>query len=234
MESNWESSPCILCDVVEGEPWVPYCVLFPSKGANAQILLNTPSFVVVPDIAPIVEGYCLILSKRHIFAMTDLSEQEFLELKILKNCVKKVLFEIYHEQVIAFEHGELSPARNAGACIDHSHLHIVPAGVSLLSQMTDFKFFMTQEDNLRTQIPPNNAYLYYEDVNKKFYYALVNHCEQQFFRRKLVATMKQKINWNWRDYIRYADELDVRNKITNCIDKVKPLLQTEWKIQNPN
>ena len=102
---KWEASSCLLCDILDEEPWVPFCVLFPSKQASSQILLETASFIVIPDIGPIVEGYCLIVSKRHVPAICRLTDDELIELQVLKIGVRLVLQEVYGES-ISFEHGE--------------------------------------------------------------------------------------------------------------------------------
>jgi diadenosine tetraphosphate (Ap4A) HIT family hydrolase len=227
---EWESSLCLLCDIVSEEPTVPFRILFPSKQASSQVLLETPSFIVIPDIGPIVEGYCLIVSKRHVPAVCHLTDNELSELRDLRVAVKSSLLEVYGES-ISFEHGEATFANNAGACIDHAHLHIVPTSVDLIPKLVEFDFHAMEESGLWAELRSNNGYLYYEDQLSNAYFAQVGRCAQQYFRRKLSGSLTPASLWNWRDFIRYADVLNTRDKIDACITNLAPRLQ-DWWTQN--
>lgn len=217
----------MLCDIVENEQWVPYRTLFPSQPVSSQIILETNSFIVIPDIGPIVEGYCLIISKRHIPAISHLDHEELYELARLHDCVTTVLAHIYGAPII-YEHGELSFSKNAGACIDHAHLHIVPTTFDLVSACTEINFIKMGATGLWDHLHSDSGYLYYEDQSGEAYYAWVNHCKQQLFRRMLAKATRSDLPWNWRDYIRYADILDTRIKIQNCIQKLTEPLTQAW------
>jgi diadenosine tetraphosphate (Ap4A) HIT family hydrolase len=228
---NWEESYCLLCDLVYREPCVPFCTLFPSESAASQILLETPSFVVTPDIGPIVEGYCLVTSKTHIPAMSCLGTEDLDELQKLKMSVKEAMLAVYGGAIV-FEHGEASTSRNAGACIDHAHLHIVPTLVDLSPSLVELPFVALSADfNLRV-LGSNTGYLYYENQAGKAFLALVDRCEQQYFRRKLSKIVRPEIPWNWRDFIRYANQLETRSRIEQCMEKLRIPITRGWIHKN--
>jgi diadenosine tetraphosphate (Ap4A) HIT family hydrolase len=54
-----------------------------------------------------------------------MSKEEFEELAGVKRRIGKVVRATYGRST-AFEHGAASFSKNAGCCIDHAHLHIVP------------------------------------------------------------------------------------------------------------
>lgn len=229
--AEWETSLCLLCDVVSQEPWVPFCVLFPSQQASSQILLQTPSFTVVPDIGPIVEGYCLIVSNRHLPAISHLTDSELIELQQLRCAVKEAIGHVYGESVL-FEHGEATFTQNAGACIDHAHLHIVPTKKDLAMLFKDIKFTQMEQSGLWRQLRSGKGYLYYENQQSEAFFAIVDRCAQQFFRRKLAQATNHGTAWNWRDFIRYADMLNTRDKIEKCISKLAAPLAQSWAIHS--
>lgn len=224
---DWETSLCILCDVVEGELSVPYNYLFPNRQVNTQILLETQFFIVIPDIGPIVEGYTLIVSKRHVPAMRDLPQSELNELNDLVDAVRDAIKEVYGESIV-FEHGEDTFVNNAGACIDHAHLHIVPLNPKLSLDLSDIQFTKMENSESWKQLCKTGGYLYYKNQRNEAFYAQVNQCKQQYIRRKLTKTINLRLPWNWRDFIRFADVLQTRALIDDCINKLSEPIERAW------
>jgi hypothetical protein len=134
---------------------------------------------------------------------------------------------VYGESIV-FEHGEATFSRNAGACIDHAHLHIVPTDADLAQFLLDITFTQIDHPELWGQLGSESGYLYFENQRSEASFAHVDRCEQQFFRRKLAQVTKSGMPWNWRDYIRYADELHTRAKIENCITRLASPLAQSW------
>lgn len=223
---HWEESACLLCDIVNREQWVPFRGLFPDR-ADSEILLETPSFVVIPDIGPIVEGYCLIVSKEHVSAMAFLPDEKQQELLVVKNVIREALLVSYGKSIV-FEHGEVTFARNAGACIDHAHMHIVPTSIDFLTRPTDIQFEEILHPSRLKDYVSNRGYLYYENQSGRAFLSLVDHCAQQYFRRKLSTCLGNGVDWNWRDYIRFADSLGTKARIQNMIEKLSGLLKEVW------
>ncbi len=52
--------------------------------SNEDVLIQTDNFFVVFDIDPIQEGHLLIISKKHIMNISQLSNDLLLELSILE------------------------------------------------------------------------------------------------------------------------------------------------------
>ena len=126
---------------------------------------------------------------------------------------------------------KLTFVNNAGACIDHAHLHIVPTSIDLIPKFAEFDFQATEKSDLGAELRSDSGYLYYENQAGKAYYAQADRCEQQYFRRKLAGSTRPVSPWNWRDFVRYAEALNTRGKIDSCIAKLATPLQ-DWWAQN--
>src|SRR5438045_3937670 len=72
-----------------------------------QVLLETHNFVAAPTLGAIVEGWLLLVPKRHCLSVGTLPEAYRTELMRLKDELWSVLEEAYGP-VAAFEHGSSS------------------------------------------------------------------------------------------------------------------------------
>lgn len=89
---------------------------------NKDILLQTDNFFVIFDIDPIQEGHLLIISKKHIMNIRQLSNELLLELNILE---KKLISVIETNFPVL----GVTIAINNGNTMDegvHFHVHIIP------------------------------------------------------------------------------------------------------------
>jgi histidine triad (HIT) family protein len=78
-------------------------------------------FLAILDIAPVAKGHTLILSKRAILEITDLSDQEILSMHRMIGSVSDKLKS-------RFKTVGISIMQNGGACnsISYLHVHIIP------------------------------------------------------------------------------------------------------------
>lgn len=224
---DWHASDCLLCDIIQNEQTTPFHTVVNSSPTSSEKLLETASFVVIADIGPIVEGYCLIVSRSCVPAIAHLPREELAELAILVDCLQEAMQEVFGESIL-FEHGAATFTRNAGACIEHAHLHVVPTSIDLAPQLTDMRF--EQQDNSLwiDQLEANAGYLYYENQRAEKYLALVDRCAQQYFRRKLSQAVEPATPWNWHDFIRYPEVLGTKDLVQGCIDKLSKPLARIW------
>lgn len=94
---------CIFCDKIK---------------SNDDILRSFNWFIVVRDGFPVTEGHSLIIPKRHITKITDLSIEEFSELQEIIRWLDDSFKTDYN---IGINCGE-----NAGQTISHLHIHFIP------------------------------------------------------------------------------------------------------------
>lgn len=107
----------------------------PSKPWD-DILHESHSFVVTPTVGAMVEGWILIISKRHVPAMGALQEEELDELFELALIMRKLMQPIYGPIAI-FEHGPACEGTSFGCGVDHAHFHLVPLQIPLSTLVKD-------------------------------------------------------------------------------------------------
>ena len=101
------------------------------KSSCDEVLFESENFVVTTSLGAFIEGWILIISKRHITSMSQLSAIEMQQLSTLIVDVRERVEQVYGSTVV-FEHGSLKPGTHFGCGIDHAHVHIVPFEDSIL------------------------------------------------------------------------------------------------------
>jgi len=195
------------CDVA-----CPYCEefdrgyhLFKGENLGNRILHESDNFVVFPSLGQIVEGYLLIASKNHLVGLSDISELHFCELECVIEEVRKVLAKNYSEPIF-FEHGPVN-GNKGGCCVNHAHLHAVPAKVSI----SDYLIRIGLEPNplhdllmLRFQSKIDKEYFYVDDSSGRLVFDnlrdALGYPESQYLRKVLAAQLGVPEKWDWRVY----------------------------------
>jgi ATP adenylyltransferase len=107
-----EQGDCVLCDAVAGDDEQRLVV---HRGAQAFALLNK---------FPYASGHLMIASYRHVGELSDLTDEEVIEVHRLAERGLAALAEVYSPQ--GYNLG-WNLGRIAGAgIVDHVHLHVVP------------------------------------------------------------------------------------------------------------
>lgn len=193
LDSNIEPQ-CKMCHII--------CHKNSNKFAYDKPIISTPNFIVIPTIGQIVEGYLLILPKRHILSMGELDTDSWIELKELKSNLRKIL-ENEFGPVIFFEHGSIPESNKAGNSILHAHMHVCPAPSEILNSVLSILPMREVEIELfaRTSYISGKSYLFIEDHNKKCFGCNAPiDLPSQFLRRHLSNTIGISDKWDWRIY----------------------------------
>jgi diadenosine tetraphosphate (Ap4A) HIT family hydrolase len=159
-------------------------------------------FVVVAALGQIVEGWLLIIPRIHytsISAIPGFVRGAFLD---VVDRVRLRLREHYDDPIL-FEHGSVSQKGTAGACIEHAHLHAVPARIDLCVPLST-TFEMTPISGLEGlwSSPPKRDYLYYETWDgDSFLIEPARPLPRQYFRRVVAEMVSRPEQWDWRTHI---------------------------------
>lgn len=192
---------CFLCDEVnEGEPLSYFLEIY--KHPTDKILFESPHFVAMPDISPIVPGHTLLFPKDHILSLSRLEPDEWQEFKLIKSSVTAWLREKSMSYFV-FEHGTVSPEISSGICVKHAHLHFIPAKID---NMADRLQLYTKESvriapvDMETAISKmRESYLYYENAMGSGCALQLNDSIPQQFIRKVVAEALHLPDWDWKN-----------------------------------
>jgi ATP adenylyltransferase len=105
---------CELCEAVYNSKTID-CSIFNT------ILYETEHFLITPCIGPLVEGQVMIVSKSHYSSLASMNEIAISE------CVDifKKIFSLFKTDILLSEHGSFYQLKG-GACIEHTHIHVVP------------------------------------------------------------------------------------------------------------
>ena len=102
-----------------------FCNIDKSKLENT-IIEEIDNFIVLPTIGALVDGYLMIVSKKHINSMSELKENEKIEYEILIEKYRKKFKNIYNKYPIIFEHGSpINDSNMKASSVIHAHTHIV-------------------------------------------------------------------------------------------------------------
>lgn len=161
-----------------------FCNLDKSKYYNT-ILDSTDNFIVIPSIGSLVDGYVLIVSKKHYYNMLEIDLKSQEEYYNLINKYRETFKKIYNKYPIVFEHGSSIYDESSASSIVHAHTHIVNHNFKnekhLIYEMNfrDFNILSNNNDVSKSYImyisPNNKSFITYEFISKsqlmRFYIA---------------------------------------------------------------
>ncbi|SRR5712691_6288072 len=141
------------------------CTFCQHSSLNRYLLKATPTFLVITDHAPLVEGHLLIIPKYHYACYGDVPAELDAELFALKREVQQFLA-YYYAPVIFWEHGIFRQT------VFHAHLHCFPFGPIEydLSQGLHAAVVHSQED-IRAWYSKRGHYFYMENAQQAFLFA---------------------------------------------------------------
>ena len=113
---------CSLCKVVN-EP-------VDTRGIQDTLLDQTDHFQWIPGLGSFVEGYSLIVSKKHVLNTGCFNVDVINELERFICEIRKTMRALYEMGSVVFEHGTMGSRDYAGSCIEHQHIHILLADFS--------------------------------------------------------------------------------------------------------
>ena len=97
---------------------------------NNCIFCNPTDIVINGEYAysrldgfPVAEGHCLVIPKRHVSSIDDLTDVELKDLYVVLQQTKHMLCEVY--QPDGFNIG-INEGEAAGQTVEHLHIHLIP------------------------------------------------------------------------------------------------------------
>jgi diadenosine tetraphosphate (Ap4A) HIT family hydrolase len=89
-------------------------------------IFESESFVALPTVGALVEGWLLVVPKTPSLCFADLQTSAFSELESFLADIVPII-ESSYGPISMFEHGPAATASPIGCGVDHAHLHLVPA-----------------------------------------------------------------------------------------------------------
>lgn len=102
----------------------PFCKIWESGGSHSfKVLVVGEHCVSILDQYPVSEGHCLIIPKRHVNSIDDLTDVELKDLYTVLHQTKVLLLETYLPD--GFNIG-INEGEAAGQTVEHLHIHLIP------------------------------------------------------------------------------------------------------------
>ena len=173
-----------------------FCNLEKNKIENT-ILDETNHFYILPTVGSLVDGYILVVSKRHINSMSELTKNEMNEYNFIIKKYRNIFRDIYGKYPIVFEHGSpVSDNSIRANSVIHAHSHIVNHAYldePKIIKRLNFKPIQRIED-----IKSNENYIMYIN-NNNFKYVTYNFEPISQLMRKLIAKdLKYEDKFDWK------------------------------------
>ncbi|MFY9461968.1 MAG: HIT family protein [Candidatus Sungiibacteriota bacterium] len=142
------------------------CTFCDRRAFEERLILESANFLVFPTKGQIVEGYVLLVPKRHIICLGELTEAEMEEFAGVKAKITESTKAAYGRPPIFFEHGVV------GQSVKHAHMHGVPTEADLFDRIfADFPDYqrVTTLTALQEVFQREGPYLYYENAGGEMF-----------------------------------------------------------------
>ena len=174
----------------------PFCK-FDDNDVSNTIIEETNNFFIIPSKGSLCEGYLLIVPKKHIFSMNELTNPQKNELLNTINKYRKIFFKAYNKYPIIFEHGSSTIQTNSSSSVTHAHLHIVNHNFVneeyIIKALNMNKVSLDKFFNLQ-----NQSYISYITPNMDFYITYNFKPISQQMRIFIANDLKISNDYNWR------------------------------------
>lgn len=109
----------------------PFC----DKSVGDSVFLDRDDFMAIYNIAPVLPGHSLIIPKRHINGILELSDQEMFRFFDTARIAVRILMKAFNTDAFDWS---IQEKPEAGQTVEHLHLHIVPRLKGDLQQPGDW------------------------------------------------------------------------------------------------
>lgn len=193
-------------------------------GVWNSILFESEHFVAVPTIGALIEGWLLIITKRHYLCMGEIPDKLVEELDQFKCSVVQAVEDCFGPVAI-FEHGPSEPKQAVGCGVDHAHLHIVPTDCDILRCLPgvladDLQW--AKGSGLRDARKPHSVgleYLYVEQPIGQASLASSRGFESQLFRRVIAHYLGVPDRYDWKLHSGAENIRRTVDRITRWLDQ---------------
>lgn len=108
----------------------PFC-----EKTKQDYFIERERFAAIYNISPILPGHSLIISKKHVESLFELSDEELAEFLLLGRDVAKLLMDVFNTD--AFDWA-IQEKEAAGQSVAHLHMHVVPRRIGDLPNPGDW------------------------------------------------------------------------------------------------
>ncbi len=191
---------CHICHFVADE-------IKQAKNLYDTILYESKHFVSVPTKSPIIEGWLLIIPKKHYLSLADLPLTLLKDLEDFTAFVRSQV-EKHYGSCIIVEQGPLKSGESTGCGVDHAHLHLIPL------ENNDIRCKINQslgtcEENWLEDISLTSLHHIRTEQNQSYFYLVDKKRKSILFRKTFPRQLLRKVitlnsphenRYDWREF----------------------------------
>jgi diadenosine tetraphosphate (Ap4A) HIT family hydrolase len=169
-----------------------------------DVLEESDNYVAVASIGSLAPGWILIVPKSHRLSLAETFASDELQ-RFQVEVAVKIARVFGGAPVRMFEHGANSEGSMVGCGVNHAHLHLVPATLSLVPHFPEANerlcWSATNRSSIARQVV-GREYLFYSDdaldLDASGRIALVNTPVSQYFRRAFASSVGRDHEFDYR------------------------------------
>ncbi|MBU2638594.1 MAG: HIT family protein [Nanoarchaeota archaeon] len=199
------------------------CVFCNRQSLEKRLIAETRNFIFIAGKGQIVEGYSLIIPKKHARCYGELSPALLGKYLEFKEKIEAAMAQGYMKPMY-FEHGIV------GQTVYHAHMHCIPTDKDILHRLDRFYFKkISSEADLPviTKEFVQGSYFFY-DFKGKFAFDVLKGLEsyhdgmfQMALRHALADEMGIPEAGDWRNFNRSGDERSMQR----TVEKLRPFFK---------
>ena len=202
-----------------------FCKIDNSKKYNT-IIEETDNFLIIPSIGSLVDGYLLIVYKKHVYSFSKIFSKEKDEYIAIINKYRMLFKEKYGKYPIVFEHGSSKPNEMCASSLIHAHSHILNHNYFNEKEILYKEKF--KEIDSFNDIRKDINYIYYKSDNGNDYVSYEFEPISQLMRKYVAKDLniEDKYNWKFDEFAENIEKTISKFKINNnycasIIDNIK-------------
>lgn len=198
-------------------------------------LFETEHFTVIPSLGSLVEGWIMIVPKKHYISFGAIQNPLLYdELNELVKKLGEIIKSIYGDFVL-FEHGPIAKETLVGCGVDYAHLHVVPVNINLLEKS---KPFLNKEilwsrvlgiDDASEYYRKGIPYLFVRDADESSFIGTSEELPSQLFRKTIAKHIGVEEMYDWKKHP-FTD--NINKTIQSLLKHRKFFLETQLSYQN--
>lgn len=197
-----ETGICYLCGQIHGASTRDLIAsMLPDEPYARRVLLETPSFAVIPSLGPLVDGHVLLCPRSHFRSFAEIPRELHAEHDAVKATVRSLLREVYGRDVHVFEHGTGRASDRTLCTVDHAHTHLVPLPDTAIRHTLSLNEWVPFDGTLGTlaSLTSGHEYVAYEEPDGTARVRVaIGGVESQYMRRVVARCLGKVDDWNWR------------------------------------
>lgn len=165
-----------------------------------HVLLESPSFAVIPSIGGLAPGHVLLCPRTHVCSFARLQPDHDAEYEAVATELDAILTAVFGQPVHQFEHGMSADGRRVLCTVDHAHQHFVPTPVDVMLRLgreAEWAPLDPGLEALRSCVGAREYILYRPPQSQALLTVAPNGFESQYLRR-VFATELDLPEWDWR------------------------------------